>query len=382
MPGRKQHYLAAGYLAGFSPEPRTPRRESPIWVARRGVRRPYRQTCERVAYEKDLYTLKDPAFLGGNEENLALIDEAWDWVEQNIAVGVQGLITSCHEPLPASLWLSVLVPFAAQVFVRGADWIPRFAARFGWMEEHDAELHAHVSSADNANLARLMELQRLNPAMLAARWQVLHCPPGSDLIVNDLGRVGMVHDRGMQGYTVPLSKRAAVVLLRADQGCRVIWDHDRSDWFVDGIEHYDLTVADVDGLNAALRDSALVESYGPAPELVGGHGDEAPRDPAGDPFLEPVLIVPSPGWLRARETDWAKLITMISKEPKTTEDEGPWTVYGDLMPGENEARTDLHHFVLGDGAGWSRAVSEAPGRRLPSGRPTRLWRIASWLARR
>lgn len=382
MRGRKQHFLAAGYLAGFSPAPKSPRRKSPIWVGRRGVPDPFRQTCERVAYKKDLYTLSDAELPGESEENLHLIDEAWDWVEQNIAVGVQALRTSCHNPIPANLWLSVLVPFTAQVFVRGADWIPRFDHRFRWMKDHDPELHALASSAVNANLARLMELQRLMPAMLAVRWQVLHCPPGSELIVNDLGRVGMIHNRGMQGYAVPLSKGAALALLRADHGCRVLWDQEQSDWFVDGIEHYDLTAADVDELNAALRGSAMVESYGSAAELVGGDATETVRDPAGDPFLEPVLVVPSPDWLRARELDWAKLVTIVSQPPKNSE-EGPWTVYADLMPGEDQARGQLHDFFLGEGAEWTPATSETTGGLQPvPDKPGRIRGLVSrWLAK-
>jgi hypothetical protein len=251
--GRKQHYLAAAYLAGFSANPVTPRRESPIWVGRRGVGKPYQQRCESVAYKKDLYTLGNSELLTGSaeEQNLSLIDDTWEWVEQNIGEGVGWLRRSCHDPLPARLWLSVLVPFCAQVFVRGADWIPRFGARFGWMEGHDQDLLDHARSADNANLARLMELQRLNPAMLAARWQVLHCPPECDLIVNDLGRVPMAHSAGTQGYTIPLSHRTALALIRSERGCRVVWDEELETWSVDGIEHFDLTCEDVEG--AELR---------------------------------------------------------------------------------------------------------------------------------
>jgi hypothetical protein len=326
----------------------------------------------------DLYTVTDPDYFGGDEENLALIDETWDWVEQNIAVGAQALRTSCHGPLSASLWLSVLVPFIAQVFVRGSDWIPRFAC----MKEHDLELHALAGSPDNANLARLMELQRLIPAMMAARWQVLHCPPESDLIVNDLGRVAMVHDRGVQEYTVPLDRRAALTVSRAERGCRIIWDQAREDWFVDGIEHFDLTPDDVDGLNAALRRGALVESYGPTSELVEGEPAETPRDPAGDPFLEPVLIVPSPEWLRAREMDWARMVAVISKPPKTAEEEGPWTIFGDLNPGEDEARTEMHRFFLGDDAEWDPTIPDKSGREPAERTPGLLRRAASRLLRR
>lgn len=363
MAGKKQHYLAAAYLAGFSATPTTPRRESPIWVGRRGVEKPYQQRCDAVGYKKDLYTLRSSEFLSGSEDeqNLTLVDETWEWVEQNIGQGIELLRASCHAPLPARLWLSVLVPFCAQVFVRGADWIPRFGARFSWMEGHDHDLLEQAQSADNANLARLMELQRLNAAILAARWQVLHCPLGCNLIVNDLGRVPMVHSAGAQGYTIPLSRRTALALVRSKRGCRVLWDEDRKAWFVDGIEHFDLTSEDVHGLNMALRDSALVECFGSEPSLVGLDAASTPRDPTRDPFLEPHLLVPSPKWLRARETDWARLLTIVSGPPQSEDEEGPWTVYAEVMPEEDNARRELHEDIVGVGAEWDAGGEKRKG---------------------
>lgn len=359
MAGRKQHFLAATYLAGFSPEPTTPRRESPIWVGRREVPDPYTQRCDAVAYKKDLYGR--PAAAEGYDENLALVDETWNFVEQNIGLGIDALITSCRSPLPARLWASVLVPFAAQVFVRGADWIPRFGSRFGWMEGQNQELLDHAQSADNANMARLMELQRLNAAMLAARWQVLHCPADVDLIVNDLGRVPMIHLEGTQGYTIPLCRHAALVLLRAEHGSRVLWDETAGTWFVDGIEHRDLTEEDVKGLNAALRDSALAECFGPAPELVRLRAGDPVRDPAEDPLLEPFLLAPSPEWLRSRELDWARMLTIVSAPPQRPEDDQPWTVWAEVTPEENETRAQLQRQLTGVDAEWTPAPLKRDG---------------------
>ncbi len=281
-------------------------------------------------------------------------------MERNIGTGIEALITSRHRPLPAELWLSVLVPFAAQVFVRGADWIPRFGKRFDWIEG-DQDLRTHAQSADNANMARLMELQRLQPAMMAARWQVLHCPPNVGLIVNDLGRVGMVHSAGMQGYTIPLTRRAALVLLRAEQGCHVIWDERAGTWFADGVEHCDLTPTDVEEMNAALRGSSVVECFGPDPELVRLQPSQPPRDPAEDPLFEPHLIVPSPAWLRAREMDWARMMTLVSQPPQRPEDDQPWTVMADVMPEEDDARGKLQELFLGEGAKWFPGVPGGEG---------------------
>jgi hypothetical protein len=75
-----------------------------------------------------------------------------------------------------------------------------------------------------------------------------------------------------------------------------------------------------------------------------------PRDPTEDPLLEPHLLVPSPQWLRARETDWAKLLTIASKAPEREKDKGPWTVCGEVMPDEHGARQELQEIFLGPGS--------------------------------
>jgi hypothetical protein len=347
MSGPRQHYLAAAYLAGFSAAPAARLRKSSLWVGRRGVAEPYRCRAEAVAYKKNLYDLSDSLGSDGqdNGRDGGSLDETWTPVERRAGYAIAALRRSCTIPLPAEVWLSVLVPFAAQVFVRGADWIPRFVHRFAGLRGQDEDFDELASSTDNANVARLIELRRLLAPMMAARWRVLYCPE-RDLIVNDVGRLPTVHVNGEQGYTIPLNRRVALALIRAESGPRVAWSEEHTGWFVEGIEHFDLTARDVDELNAALRASALVECYGSAAALVRGDMDGSPRDPTKDPFFEPHLLLPPLDWLRSHEDSWPRMMTIISRAPRDADEDQPWAVMAELAPEESSLRAGLHELLL------------------------------------
>lgn len=149
------HYLPATFLASFSQELCQPRRKSLLAVGDVIKKRePRWDKAENLAARNNFYTTDnvDPR----------IIDKIWLGYESTFDSAVNALIGG---NIDALTWARTLVPFVAAMLVRGPDFNTRFESRpFIRSYAQDRKL-----SADNANGARVMELQRLLGPIAAAQ---------------------------------------------------------------------------------------------------------------------------------------------------------------------------------------------------------------------
>src|SRR4051794_39879699 len=145
------HYLPATFLAAFSADTSTePRRDRPLWAGDKGQHKTFRAQAAKLGAENNLYTLV------AEQHDPQMVDETWKDYERGLSNAVGELIAG---GVDARTWARILVPFVACMLVRGPDFADRFGRR---MAAHGIDdIDGGYAPADNANLARLMELQRL-----------------------------------------------------------------------------------------------------------------------------------------------------------------------------------------------------------------------------
>jgi len=88
-----------------------------------------------------------------------MVDETWREYKNGLSNAIEALI---GVRVDARTWARVMVPFVACMLVRGPDFAGRFGRRLAALGIGDID--GGYTPADNANLARLMELQRLSYA--------------------------------------------------------------------------------------------------------------------------------------------------------------------------------------------------------------------------
>jgi hypothetical protein len=98
------------------------------------------------------------------------VDEIWKEYERGLSNAIGELIAG---RVDARTWARILIPFVACMLVRGPDFADRFERRMAALEIDDID---GVHTADNVNMARLFELQRLLGPVAAAKWVVLEFP--------------------------------------------------------------------------------------------------------------------------------------------------------------------------------------------------------------
>jgi Protein of unknown function (DUF4238) len=260
--GARQHYLPAAYIGNFSEDSSPRRRTRPVWVRRRDRSDVFLSRAENLAWARDLYTLRRPT------EDPHFVDRLWDHAEQNLNFAIDALRRVPDQPLDAGLWIGVLVNFVTELFVRSPDWERSLADRFihGLGVDPREELPT-IDHADNANMARAFEHQRVSPAVIRADWHILRAPPGAAFISNDVGRAPMLHAAtGASGYVVPLALDLALTVLDSGQHLRLVWDD--AVWHVEGFYNVELTREDVAGLNQTMWRTCTEAVYGASKSLV------------------------------------------------------------------------------------------------------------------
>jgi hypothetical protein len=155
-----QHYMPASFLARFSSETETePKRKRALWVLNKRTKNLFCANAGSICGVNDMFAVGQP-----HDPNL--VDQMWSGYEPRLYDALDALIA---RRLDALEWLRTLVPFVSALFVRGMDFDNRFNSRL----ESFAPGLAEKLSPDNINFARLMEWQRLRPAMISASWDVL-----------------------------------------------------------------------------------------------------------------------------------------------------------------------------------------------------------------
>ena len=251
---RWQHFLPASYIAGFGdPVLARRRRQTHVWAARRGGS-VFLTKAEGVGAAKDLYTLLHPESLAWNTDP-NFIDRFWTDVEGRLPQAIEALISGGE--LEAELWANVLVPFTAQMFVRGPDFGERLKKRpQGWFGGEGDSVFGEdgfSTSSDMENATRLVEVSRLSGLVMRCQWTVAHAGPGTRLITNDLGRTVIRDDeaKGL-GFLIPLRHDAALYLTRGTEHPK-LRAASIDKWIVSPIRRHALSPEDVAWINKTSR---------------------------------------------------------------------------------------------------------------------------------
>ncbi|MGO4120706.1 DUF4238 domain-containing protein [Arthrobacter sp. YAF16] len=295
------HYIPAAYLGGFSASIDGPRRSRPIWCLRRGSAAPFRTLPSRVGAVHDLYTLHEM----WEPDSL---DEVWSHYERQLPRATEAL-TADPTTLTAPTWLQVLVPFATSLFVRGAEFGPRYSQRNPMLTDM-----AEGRTADHISNGRIFEFQRLLAPVTAAEWTLLDAADsGGRFITNDLGLTPVGHAKGAPtpGYVIPLSPRFAVMLTPVRQRWVMVW---RDGAWRTLMARHSLAAADVTAINASTASFATEFLIAPNPEAL----TAATTLWSGPPEMDWLTA----GWTGTREEkaahefDWHRL-ARLADEPLT-----------------------------------------------------------------
>lgn len=208
-PGAKQHIIPAAHIGSFSiNEEIEIKRKRPIWFRRDGMQQAKDLLAEAVGVRKHIYTLNDfpePRY----------VDKTWDYVEHHLGEAVNALEEHSRNPLfDGSLWVTVLVPFVAQLFCRGEEYGGLLHERAPHLETLNQAFGEN--SIDNINLNRLIDFQ-INCGLLCnAEWRLLHNQTTIPFILSDLGYAPIQAERygygTGRGYFIPMSKTLALVI--------------------------------------------------------------------------------------------------------------------------------------------------------------------------
>lgn len=194
---QRDHYLPATHLASFSLDMTLPRRERLLAVGDLERNRSFREKACNLAAKRGFYSVSSQT------SDPRMVDKVWAGYEADLAKAVDELILGT---IAATSWARVMVPFVAGILVRGPDFNVRFGDRFRGS--------GFVSSSDNTNQARILELQRLLAPILAARWIVLTAQGEGDIVTNDIGFVAYARANTKDpGISIPLDRRHTLALV-------------------------------------------------------------------------------------------------------------------------------------------------------------------------
>jgi hypothetical protein len=296
----RQHFLPAGFLAGFSAKLISPARDSLLWIARRDGPL-FREKAENVAGQRNLYTLTTDQL--ATPDPLA-VDRHLSAAEPRLRAAIDALATAEDGWIAAAEW-QVLVDFVASLFVRGPEFSVRFESRLG------PELTAKLPP-DNTSMARVIEQQRLFAPVMYANWIAARAS-GRAVPTNDLGYF-LTQDLGTDrwGYGVPLSRDLIVALFPGPAAHTLRWSG--SAWLID-IPFVDLSATDVAEMSRWVGRTALSEVYGATEEVARAAGTGFAEERALEHGWGPGLLIPSSRALRDHEMDYLRLLGLLADEP-------------------------------------------------------------------
>jgi tetratricopeptide (TPR) repeat protein len=293
-----QHYLPATYLAGFSHQSILPSRDRIIFVGDKQSGKIFKSKAANVGGINNLYTLLDQT----KEGNSIDIDLIWEKYETRLESAKEELI---GRSVNASEWSRVLIPFASGLLIRGPDFIKRFNARLTGINI--------PLSVDNANMARILELQRLLGPISAAKWVVMKTRGDGLLITNDLGYYPFKGPEDDEiGIAVPLDLHFILGIIPKKE--RVVVRYSESNW-QPIIKHVTLSSDNHVDFCKKIAKAAQRFIFGPDEQTV---KDYLYRDdaPPADPEIFQISFMDS-RMLRAHEFTWHRMVSALGKTPDT-----------------------------------------------------------------
>lgn len=264
-------------------------------------------TPSEVGHAIGLYDLgSDP------DDSFTSIDPAWTLIETNLPAALERLRDDSE--LDARVWLRVLVPHFASLFVRGAEFGPRYLSRFeaaGW----SPEVMPEVFEPFNVNGGRLMELQRLLTPAMCTRWIVFHLPPAVPAINNELG-LGPHMKADASGFLMPIDSSTVVLVMPNAGGEVVRWRKGR--WWKP-IEHVHISEEHATDLNQWMARLASEFIVGDSIATVERYKRWLDWDTSATPLFEGRW--PSPRTRRLLEHEWYRAVSLVgARKPSETID--------------------------------------------------------------
>lgn len=295
-----QHYLPAVYLAGFSNQSTSPSRDRNIYVGDKQTGKIFRSKAANVGCINNLYTLADES-KGGNSIDIDLI---WSKYETRLEMALNDLINRSSN---ANDWCRILVPFVTCLLVRGPDFTDRFNTRFTGMNL--------PLSADNANGARIIELQRLLGPISAAKWVVMKIRGDGLLFTNDLGYCPFRSPEDKEiGLAVPLSPHFILGIIPKKE--RVVLNYREGSWYP-LIKYVTLNSGNHLGFCEEIARFAQRFIFGSDQLSIGKYLNDKGVPPFAVAFSQKDFI--NPRMARAHEFTWHRLVSVLDKSPETSD---------------------------------------------------------------
>lgn len=197
----RDHYIPACVIGRFSADRNRSARERIVLALYKGRREPFPVRARNVGYVNELYDVSAMGFLDG--QVLTSVDPHLHGYETALPRALDLLENAAL--VDTNTWLRTLVPYVASIFVRGHDFIPRYMAR------PVVAAFGKGNTVDAANMARIIELERLLAPVCCARWIVAHRKGGEPFVVNDLGMCETEDIvSGALGRVIPISPDAVL----------------------------------------------------------------------------------------------------------------------------------------------------------------------------
>jgi len=170
------HHYPASLIGSFSAdETRAKRRTRPVWIARRGVPKPF-----LVAAEEGGFDPSDPQiYAAGDDMTDHQVDDTWSISEQTLLTCQGGLRAAlAGEPFPASFFAQALVPLVSSLLVRHPLFPFEAGAGPGWGS-------TVVRAVPRDRIAVYWLVVEL--LLYCREWSVVVPPSGEEFISTDAG---------------------------------------------------------------------------------------------------------------------------------------------------------------------------------------------------
>lgn len=203
-------------------------------------------------------------------------------------------LESTPQALAASDWI-VLVQFVAELFVRGAEFVQRYARRMETLFQGQYD-DVIPDQRGNTIVSMVIELQRLLWPIMTSGWTVLRASGDTHFVTSDVGYAPTVHVDGRQGYVIPVGRQTAIAIMTDQQAPHLVYADGM--WRTDGIGSVRLSGSEVLGANLAVARCCLSAFFGPKEAsvdlLLKQLGSERPDfGPDGTRSLFPRIELPS-----------------------------------------------------------------------------------------
>lgn len=297
----KDHYLPASLIGRFSIDDAPSARERKVAVLRKGQRSAFSVKAEKVGFVNGLYDLREIEFWG---DPIASVDPIITGYEPGLPHALDEI--ELGRPVTAEVWLRVLVPFVASLFVRAHEFEPRFLARPSVKAAMD------YVQPGSANVGRLIEMERLLSPACCARWVVMHKVSGQPYVLNDLGLTGVIdRSTGAMGWSLSVGKHTILSIFPMHSRDVVIYKKGR--WWAN-IQHVQTDASGAQSFSESMACRASSYVIGASHEIVerlasmvGRYADDAAS------LMEAWPIEPKARPAYSRE--WYRLVTAIHGDP-------------------------------------------------------------------